>query len=74
MRIVAGIGLLLALVGGVMIVPEITTLENTGASLAGIGDSLQGLFNKLSLIVMMLVLAVGLGTAVVAVTTLFNRR
>ncbi|MGH7774667.1 MAG: hypothetical protein ACREQA_20780 [Candidatus Binatia bacterium] len=74
MRIVAGLGLLLALVAGVMVIPEITTLENTGASLSGIGDGLKGLFNKLTLIMMALVIAMALGTVVLTMAILFNRR
>lgn len=73
MRVVSGIGLLVALAAAVMIIPEITTLENTAVNLSGMGDALVNLFNKLSLIGIAVALALMVGTAIAALAMLSGR-
>ncbi len=71
MRIIPALGLLMAIIFGVMMVPEFSALQDVGETLPGGLATWFGNFNAVAIV---LVLIVTVGSAFAYVAVVFSRR
>lgn len=71
MRMATALGLLFAVIFGMMMVPEISTLQDVGEGLPG---GLSEFFGNITLVVVAMVGVLSLGSLVVYLAVIFNRR
>ena len=71
MRMVTALGLLFAMVFGMMMIPEVSALQDVGEGLPG---GLSEFFGKTTVFVLALVLVLGAGSVIAYFSGIFNRR
>ena len=70
MRIVTGLALLFAIIFGLMIVPEISDLQDIGEGISGLAP----FFENITFMVMALIGAIAVGSVAVFLMGMLNRR